>query len=101
LETFFKIKEKLAKNLIRQGKVKKNNLFLVRKTSFDEFKVIISVRKKYFKKAVVRNKIKRIVRAIIRETIQERKGFVLIIVSNRLDLKRPYNEIKQKLLELI
>lgn len=101
MNTCFVIKEKKAKDLIKKANSVKNSLFLVKKTFNKDLKVIISVRKKFFKKAVHRNKIKRRIREIIRQEAMNKEAFYLIIVSKNLKLDMKYDKIKEKLLELL
>lgn len=79
-----------------------NSLFLVKKTRACELKIIISVRKKLFKKANVRNKIKRQIREVIRKDVKrDQKMFYLIIVSKFYDPNVLFEKKRKKLLELL
>lgn len=73
--------------------------FSLRITSSDTLKVIISVSKKVSKKAVIRNKIKRRVRAALRNLDLKPRTYLIIAKSGAEDLKG--EELKNELFKLI
>ncbi|MFA5479114.1 MAG: ribonuclease P protein component [Candidatus Muiribacteriota bacterium] len=101
MNTIFKLKEKQVKDLLKKAAFIKNDYFILRKSNFTELKIVISVRKKLYPKAVVRNRIKRIIREIIINNFGNEKNFYLIIVGKFEKEEINFNFIKKKLLELI
>ncbi|MGM0607538.1 MAG: ribonuclease P protein component [Candidatus Muiribacteriota bacterium] len=101
MENFFKITRKEVSKLLKKARFCSNNFFTVRKNNHDELKVVISVKKKFYKKAVKRNKIKRIIREIIRKDFNKKKGFYLIIIKARKEKELKYKILKNKLNELL
>lgn len=103
MESFFTVKEKQAVDYLKKAVTVQNSLFLIKKTRAGELKIIISVRKKLFKKASLRNRIKRQIREIIRKDVagNYQKMFYLIIVSKFYDHSLPFEKKRRKLLELL
>ena len=102
MESFFRVKENQAREYLKKTVTVQNSLFLVKKTRACELKVIISVRKKLFKKANVRNRIKRQIREFIRKDVsKDQNMFYLIIVSKFYDPEILNEKKQKKLLELL
>ena len=74
--------------------------FYLRVTSSDKVKVIISVSKKISKKAVVRNTVKRRVRAIMWELLKNLKPGTYLIVAKPGAEKIRGQNLKDELAEL-
>lgn len=100
MENFFTISEKDARNLIRKSGFRSDSNFLVRSCNNSEFKVIISVKKKDFKKAVVRNRIKRRIRYFVRNKMNK-KGFHLIIIKKSFKPEMPFSLLCDSLSKLL
>ena len=95
------------KELFKNGNTKKNNDFLIKykKNNVGNLQFAISVNKKIFRTAVLRNKIKRQIRSIIRSFNQVKSIDMLVIVLknytnntfelNKNNILNTYNQIKQ------
>lgn len=97
------IKKKSEFNLIfKKGKMSKST-FLIVKTLYpknNDWRIGISIPKKSFKLAVVRNKIKRQLKNII-SSIGFINGDHLIIVKKNYDCKNDFNEFKKDIQKFI
>ena len=71
--------------------------FSVRVSASDKVEVIISVSKKVSKKAVVRNSIKRRVRAVMRSLVKELKPAAYLIVAKTESQNIKGEELKNEL----
>jgi ribonuclease P protein component len=64
-----------------------------------ESRIGLSVGRKFSKKAVARNRIKRQLRAISRESLENlKKGFDMIIIPQKVEKEESYGKIKGKVL---
>ncbi len=87
----------------RNSKKIQNSLFLIRKidSENEEKKFAVTTNNKEFKKAVLRNKIRRKIFEIIRLNLEKiHPGYYLINVRNKEALKMNFKEIEKILLQL-
>ncbi len=79
-----------VKLLLNNSKSKFDNIFILRYSylNSNKFKYLISVSKKFFKKATTRNKIKRQIRTFIRRLNITKKVNLIIIVKKNYDCKK-------------
>lgn len=91
-------KDKEFKHVFEKGRsFKENSLFLkISANDLDSFRIGIIVSKKVSKKAVKRNKIKRQIREIVRES-NLKNGFDLVIVTYPTISLKTFEEIKKEL----
>lgn len=94
-------KKKEIQNIIKIGKKTVNNLFVIYKikTALGYNRFCVTTNKR-ISLAVLRNKLKRIIKDILmKNTINSSYDYVIIIRSNFLNLS--YNEVKSNLLNQI
>lgn len=76
------------------------NHFYLRLSLADKTRVIISVSKKVSKKAVIRNRIKRRVRAVMRDLIKNLKPGIYLVIAKSGAEKIKGEELKNELKSL-
>jgi ribonuclease P protein component len=95
-----KISRKKAKELIETAETKANKFFVIKKNEYEELKIVVSVKKAFFKRAVKRNYIKRIIREIIRKNVNY-KAFFLVIIRKPFSIEAGFSKIEKSLKELL
>lgn len=93
------------KNLFHKGRFISNSLliFKYQNNNLNKTRFAISVNKKIFRTAVIRNKIKRQIRHIMRELNEYKSVDILIIIKNGylsqdfLDIKKSFESLYNKI----
>lgn len=88
--------------IFEKGKLNKTKFLIIKTINLDNdiFRVGISVPKKSFKLAVVRNKVKRQIRSII-DIHGFKNGDSLIIVKNNYNHGKDYQDLKKDILKIV
>lgn len=96
-------KEKEIERVLKKKGSIKSNLFVFKKSEnfLGETRFCFIVSEKISKKATVRNKIKRRMREIVRESLPKiKKGFDIVIIALPGIEKKEFKEIKEDLLRV-
>lgn len=100
-----RLKRKEAIKALKDGANKKTKLFIVqilRKEDQTRFAVTIS--RKFDKKAVRRNKVRRRIQEAIRtnlETLKSQKGFHIALIPKKICLEKSYKEIEEDIIYIL
>jgi len=88
-------------NLFATGRMVRNSLFTFKflKNTLNYPRYVLGVSKKFFKTAVLRNKIKRQVREMLRIGLKDKSFDVFVLVNNNYDTKT-YKENENEFLNL-